>query len=65
MDIPLLTPTGFAAMEESVARECANLTSNTGISIALWRLHELMKGYRYALNNGYHTEAYEERESQP
>jgi hypothetical protein len=65
MDIYILTPEGFALMERSVEKECAGMPDNVGVSVALWRLRELMKGYRYALDNGYKGQAYEERESQP
>jgi hypothetical protein len=55
MDIPILTKEGFYVMEQSIAKECKDLEPNIGISVALWRLNELVKGYKYALEHGYDT----------
>lgn len=43
----------FRAMQESVARETKDLPPNVGISVALFRLKELMQGYDYAISKGY------------
>lgn len=48
-----MTEEGFCAMERSVAKECKDLPDGIGISVALWRLRELLHGYRYAIDNGY------------
>ncbi len=53
MDIPILTDEGFYLMEQSVEKQCKNMLDTVGISVALWRLNALMKGYKYALQNGY------------
>lgn len=69
--INILTPEAFAKMEKSVAEECAGMDVNkTGVSVVLWRLKELLRGYRWALDHGYQThktpvEVYEERETSP
>lgn len=70
MIIPMLSPDAFAKMELSVANECQGLDElKTGVSVVLWRLRELLKGYRYALDHGYssgvHYEEREERETNP
>lgn len=53
----------FALMEQCVAKECEGMDEETtGVSVALWRLRELLKGYRYALSTGYRVE---ERETNP
>ena len=51
--INVLTRAGFEKMEASVAKECADLPQNIGISVALWRLRELLQGYRYAIDHNY------------
>ena len=51
--IAILTRSGFEKMEDSVKRECVDLPSTVGISVALWRLRELLLGYRYAIDHGY------------
>ena len=56
MDIPLLTVTGFEQMEQQITQAGA-LPSNVGMTVILWRLQALVKGYRYALDHGYVTSA--------
>jgi hypothetical protein len=62
-----MTRSGFELMEKSVATECEGMDEiNTGVSVALWRLRDLMSGYRFALDLGYgFKENYEERETSP
>lgn len=43
----------FRAMQASVARETKDLPPNVGISVALFRLKELLQGYDYAIAKGY------------
>jgi hypothetical protein len=40
-------------MKVSIANETADLSPNIGISIALFRLKELIQGYDYAISKGY------------
>lgn len=68
MTIPVLTPDGFKLMKDSIEKECAGLDElRTGVSVVLWRLRELVKGYEYALEHGYTSQAYlvDERETNP
>jgi hypothetical protein len=62
-----MTRSGFELLEESVAKECEGMDEEqTGVSVALWRLRELMSGYRFALDLGYgFKENHEERETSP
>jgi hypothetical protein len=53
MDIPVLTKAGFELMVKSLEETCADMPPNVGVSVALWRLRELIKGYQYALDKGY------------
>ena len=58
--IPTMTPEMFKLMEDSVAKECQGLDElKTGISVVLWRLRELLIGYRYALDHGYVSQTHE------
>jgi len=64
--VPYMTSEMFALMEESVAKECKDLDElTTGVSVVLWRLRELLAGYRYALDHGYENYVYAERETNP
>lgn len=40
-------------MRQSVDSECKDLGENIGISVALWRLRELIQGYTWAVSKGY------------
>ena len=41
-------------MNHSVETECKDMDENIGISVVLWRLKELIKGYQFAVKAGYH-----------
>ena len=54
MSIAYITLEEWAKMDESIAKECANLDdAKTGVSVVLWKLRSLMDGYKYALDHGY------------
>lgn len=50
----------FKSMQQSIASETKDLSPTTGISIALFRLKELMEGYQYAIEKGYEVPFQEE-----
>ena len=59
-----ITPEIWEKMDSSIRDECKDLDElKTGISVVLWRLRSLMKGYKYALDHGYTGP--DERESNP
>jgi hypothetical protein len=62
-----MTRDSFELLEESLAKECEGMDEiGTGVSVALWRLRELVRGYRFALDLGYgFKENHEERETSP
>lgn len=49
-----LTPPLFELMDKSFLEATKDTPHDVGISVALWRMQALMKGYRYALEHGYH-----------
>jgi hypothetical protein len=52
----------FRAMQSSLTSETKDMAPTVGISIALYRLKELMEGYDYALSKGYEAPIQEESE---
>jgi hypothetical protein len=40
-------------MAVSVESETQGMSENIGVSVALWRLKELIKGYQFAVRSGY------------
>jgi hypothetical protein len=50
----------FKAMQAALMSETKDLSPTVGISIALFRLKELMEGYDYALGKGYEAPINEE-----
>jgi len=46
-------PIDIELMDQSLEEECKGMPIDIGISVALWRLKELIKGYKYAVTQGY------------
>jgi hypothetical protein len=46
-----LTVTGFEQLEEQMLQ--STLPPTVGMTVILWRLQELIRGYRYAIDHGY------------
>ena len=56
-------PINIEMMDQSVEAECKDMPNDIGISIALWRLKELIKGYKYAVTQGYKVSVQEGHQS--
>ena len=47
-------------MIDSVNNECKDLNEQViGVSVVLWKLRQLLDGYRYALDHGYNPIGHE------
>ncbi len=59
----MLRKRDFYAMEQSVTESTIGMPEDTGISVTLWKLRELLKGYRWAVDRDMYLEDAMDREA--
>lgn len=46
----------YTTLRDFVENAATSMDPNIGFSVSIWKLEDLLMGYQYALDNGYHDD---------